>query len=218
MARWKATDKSIPYLPSKKYLGPGDTRGSGENDVTAGSQQGRHIWFSSSVKLRFCCQYRHERWRVGKLVTRTFKFCPQKGNWGPRDTRLGGGLTSRRGLSRARYTNVVVYQTENLSLVIQTEAIARRKTGDEYVQLLPSSTHAARSTRGRSSVTVGSQQGRAGVVSNFRSFWNSMLILLIHIKTTAHWIAGDERNWLMPLQSSFDTKGMGVGGYGDVTT
>ena len=82
----------------------------------------------------------------------------------------GGGLTSQRGLSRARYTNVVVYQTENLSLVIQTEAIARRKTGDEYVQLLPSSTHAARSTRGRSSVTVGSQQGRAGVVSNFRSF------------------------------------------------
>ena len=97
MARWKATDKSIPYLPSKKYLGPGDTRGSGENYVTAGSQQGRHIWFSSSVKLRFCCQYRHERWRVGKLVTRTFKFCPQKGNWGPRDTRLGGGGGWRHG-------------------------------------------------------------------------------------------------------------------------
>jgi hypothetical protein len=109
------------------------------------------------------------RW---KASNENIQVLPSKRKLGSKGHKTdgGGGLTSRRGLSRARYTNVVVYQTENLSLVIQTEAIARRKTGDEYVQLLPSSTHAARSTRGRSSVTVGSQQGRAGVVSNFRSF------------------------------------------------
>ena len=137
------------------------------------------------MKLRFCCQYRHERWRVGKLVTRTFKFFPQKGNWGPRDTRLGGGLTSRRGLSRARYTNVVVYQTENLSLVIQTEAIARRKTGDEYVQLLPSCTHAARSTRGGSLLKYQPWHGPEDMP--LQTKFNDIVTLCVEVRVNINW-------------------------------
>ena len=98
----KLVTRAFHFCPQRNIWVRRTREERGASDVTAGSQQGRRNWFSWFVTIRFYSQYRHERKRAGKLITRAFRFCPQRNIWVRRTREERGGSDVTAGSQQGR--------------------------------------------------------------------------------------------------------------------